>query len=81
MLFDGTSIADAVSFFVTEVLQRSDRKCVVDGLVERDLCRVLFTNPKMQKALKKWNFAKSSACGGPLAADLGRCVFAQVEQS
>src|SRR5271155_4131116 len=50
----GATIADAARFGhqiqipASEVAKRTDMTCVVDGLVERDVCFALFTNPKMQ---------------------------------
>jgi tRNA(Arg) A34 adenosine deaminase TadA len=60
----GATIADAARFGhqihipATEVVKRSDMKCVVDGPFERDLCLSLFTNPIMQDVFKRWNSQK-----------------------
>jgi len=57
----GATIADAARFThqiripAAELVKRSDFRCMVDGPVERDLCLALFTDPKMQKILQKWN--------------------------
>ena len=57
----GATIADAARFgpqieiSATEVVKRSDMKCIVDGPVQHDACLALFTNPTMQKAFKRWN--------------------------
>lgn len=57
----GATIEDANQFCrqiqipATEVAERSDMHCVVDGPVERALCLTLFTHPKMQKAFRTWS--------------------------
>jgi tRNA(Arg) A34 adenosine deaminase TadA len=57
----GATIEDANQFCrqiripATEVAERSDMSCVVDGPVERELCLTLFTHPKMQKAFRTWS--------------------------
>ena len=57
----GATIEDANRFCrqiriaATEVVERSDMKCVVDGPVEREVCLTLFTHPKMQKAFRTWS--------------------------
>jgi tRNA(Arg) A34 adenosine deaminase TadA len=57
----GATISDAARFGhqiqipATEVVSRSDMKCVVDGPIERDACFALFTNPNMQKTFSLWN--------------------------
>jgi tRNA(Arg) A34 adenosine deaminase TadA len=61
----GATIADA-SLFVrqinipaSEVEQRSDWRCIVNGPVEQELCLTLFTHPNMQKAFRKWATRKA----------------------
>lgn len=57
----GATIEDANQFCrqiripATEVAERSDMSCVVDGPVERELCLTLFTHPKMQRAFRTWS--------------------------
>jgi tRNA(Arg) A34 adenosine deaminase TadA len=57
----GATIADANRFCrqiriaATEVAERSDMTCRVDGPVERELCLTLFTHPNMQRAFKMWS--------------------------
>lgn len=57
----GATIADANQFCrqiqiaATEVAERSDMTCRVDGPVERELCLTLFTHPNMQRAFKMWS--------------------------
>jgi tRNA(Arg) A34 adenosine deaminase TadA len=60
----GATISDAARFghqiqiSATEVVKRSDMKCVVDGPIERDACFALFTDPNMQNTFKIWNSEK-----------------------
>jgi tRNA(Arg) A34 adenosine deaminase TadA len=60
----GATISDAARFGhqiqipATEVVKRSDMKCVVDGPIERDACFALFTDPNMQKTFKIWKSEK-----------------------
>jgi tRNA(Arg) A34 adenosine deaminase TadA len=57
----GATIGDANRFCrqiqipATEVAERSDMTCVVDGPVERELCLALFAHPNMQKAFRFWS--------------------------
>jgi tRNA(Arg) A34 adenosine deaminase TadA len=57
----GATIADAnlfcrqIRIAATEVAERSDMQCRVDGPVERELCLTLFTHPNMQRAFKMWS--------------------------
>jgi tRNA(Arg) A34 adenosine deaminase TadA len=57
----GATIADANRFCrqiqipATEVAERSDMKCRVDGPVEQEVCVALFTHPNMQRAFKLWS--------------------------
>jgi len=56
----GATIADAARFGhqimipSVEVAKRTDLKCSVTGPVERERALELFTNAKMQAAMKKW---------------------------
>jgi tRNA(Arg) A34 adenosine deaminase TadA len=62
----GATIADAsrhcrqIHIPATEVAERSDMQCAVDGPVLRDLCNTLFTHPNMQKAFRAWSPVKRS---------------------
>jgi len=62
----GATIEDAnrhclqVHIPATEVVERSDMTCVVEGPVLRDLCYSLFTHPNMLKAFRKWYSRKDS---------------------
>lgn len=57
----GATIEDANRFCrqiripATEVAERSDMTCAVEGPVERELCVALFTHPRMQKAFRSWS--------------------------
>ena len=57
----GATIADAARFVrqihvsAAEIARRSDMNCGVDGPVEHDVCLALFTDPRMQNTLKRWN--------------------------
>jgi tRNA(Arg) A34 adenosine deaminase TadA len=57
----GATIEDANRFCrqiriaATEVAERSDMQCRVDGPVERELCLTLFIHPNMQRAFKMWS--------------------------
>jgi len=57
----GATIADANRFCLqiqipaTEVAQRSDMPCLVEGSIEREACLALFTHPNMQQAFKLWS--------------------------
>jgi tRNA(Arg) A34 adenosine deaminase TadA len=60
----GATIEDAnrhcrqIRIPATEVAQRSDMTCVVDGPVLRDECYALFTHPNMQRAFRLWSTSK-----------------------
>lgn len=60
----GATISDANRHFnqiqipATEVVSRSDMKCVVEGPFLRDECYALFTHPKMQQAIHRWSSRK-----------------------
>jgi tRNA(Arg) A34 adenosine deaminase TadA len=56
----GATIEDArrhvrqIHIPATEVAQRSDMRCIVDGPVERETCYALFTHPNMLRAFRQW---------------------------
>ena len=60
----GATIEDAnrhcrqIQIPATEVAQRSDMTCAVDGPVLRDECYALFTHPNMQRAFRLWSTRK-----------------------
>jgi tRNA(Arg) A34 adenosine deaminase TadA len=62
----GATIADAnrhclqIHIPATEVAQRADMPCKVEGPVLRELCNTLFTHPNMRKAFRKWSSGKNS---------------------
>ena len=57
----GATIDDAnrhcnqIHISATEVNDRSDMKCIVDGPVLRDQCYALFTHPNMLRAFRLWS--------------------------
>lgn len=57
----GATIQDASRFCrqiyipATEVAERSDMRCMVEGPVERERCLALFTHPNMQRAFRTWS--------------------------
>jgi tRNA(Arg) A34 adenosine deaminase TadA len=61
----GATIADANRFCkqiripATEVVERSDMRCVVTGEVERAACVAIFEDPRMQAAFARWTSRKS----------------------
>ena len=61
----GATIADANRYVLQihipakEVARRSDMRCIVEGPVLRDLCKTLFSHPKMQKVFRTWSTSKS----------------------
>ena len=63
----GATIADAnrhclqIHIPASEVAQRADMRCVVEGPVLRDLCYTLFIHPNMQKAFRTWSTRKSNS--------------------
>ena len=60
----GATIEDAnrhcrqIHIAATEVAQRSDMRCKVDGPVLPDECYALFTHPNMLKAFRSWSTRK-----------------------
>ncbi len=63
----GATIEDAnhhcrqIHIHATEVAERSDMPCPVDGPLLRDECYALFTHPNMLKAFKEWSTGKRKA--------------------
>jgi tRNA(Arg) A34 adenosine deaminase TadA len=75
----GATIADAnrhclqIHISATEIAQRADMPCVVDGPLLRQLCNTLFTHPNMQKAFRSWSSSKEhSSKKGSGQNNLGR---------
>jgi tRNA(Arg) A34 adenosine deaminase TadA len=62
----GATIEDAnrhcnqIQIPATEVAERSDMKCLVEGPVLRDECYALFTHPNMLRAFSLWQTRKRS---------------------
>ena len=62
----GATIQDAnrhcmqIHIPATEVAERSDMTCIVEGPVLRDLCYTLFTHPNMLKAFRNWSSRKET---------------------
>ena len=62
----GATIEDAnrhcnqIRIPATEVAERSDMKCAVDGPTLRDECYALFTHPQMLRAFRLWSTRKKS---------------------
>ncbi|MGA2653603.1 MAG: nucleoside deaminase [Terracidiphilus sp.] len=60
----GATIEDAnlhcnqIQIAATEVVARSDMRCVVDGPMMRDECYALFTHPQMLRAFRLWQTRK-----------------------
>jgi tRNA(Arg) A34 adenosine deaminase TadA len=60
----GATIADAnrhcnqIQIPATEVAERSDMRCIVDGPVLREECYALFTHPRMLRAFSLWSTRK-----------------------
>ena len=65
----GATIEDAsrhcnqIHIDASEIAERSDMHCVVDGPVLRDECYALFTHPNMLKAFRAWTTRKTRARG------------------
>lgn len=61
----GATIEDAnrhcrqIHIAATEVVERSDMRCRVDGPVLREECYALFTHPNMLRAFKVWSTRKT----------------------
>ena len=60
----GATVEDAnrhcnqIQIPATEVAERSDMKCTVDGPLLREECYALFTHPQMLKAFRLWTTRK-----------------------
>jgi tRNA(Arg) A34 adenosine deaminase TadA len=60
----GATIEDANHHFdqiqipATEIAERSDMSCIVEGPLLRDECYALFTHPTMQRAIRRWSSRK-----------------------
>ena len=63
----GATIEDAnkhcrqIHIAATEVAERSDMRCKVDGPVLREQCYSLFTHPNMLRAFRSWSTRKSKS--------------------
>jgi tRNA(adenine34) deaminase len=63
----GATIEDAnrhcrqIHIAATEVVERSDMRCIVDGPVLREQCYALFTHPNMLRAFRSWSTRKSKS--------------------
>ncbi len=63
----GATIEDAnrhcrqIHIHATEVVERSDMRCDVDGPVMREQCYALFTHPNMLRAFRSWSTRKARA--------------------
>ena len=70
----GATIEDAnrhcrqIHIAATEVAERSDMRCQVDGPVLREQCYALFTHPNMLRAFRSWSTRKTGA-KKPVAAE------------
>jgi tRNA(Arg) A34 adenosine deaminase TadA len=62
----GATIEDAnrhcrqIQVPATEVAERSDMRCIVDGPILREQCYALFTHPKMLRAFRTWPTRKAN---------------------
>jgi len=60
----GATIEDAnrhcnqIQIPATEVVARSDMRCIVDGPILRNECYALFTHPQMLRAFRLWSTRK-----------------------
>ena len=63
----GATVEDAnrhcrqIHIAATEVAERSDMRCIVDGPVLREQCYALFTHPNMLRAFRSWSTRKSKS--------------------
>jgi tRNA(Arg) A34 adenosine deaminase TadA len=53
---DAAKVGHQILIPSTEVVRRSDMRCIVDGPVEREACLALFNDPRMQKVFKTWKW-------------------------
>jgi tRNA(adenine34) deaminase len=62
----GATIEDAtrhcfqIHIPATEVAERSDMRCIVDGPILRDECYSLFTHPNMLRAFDSWSTSRTN---------------------
>jgi len=69
----GASIEDAsrhcrqIHIHATEVAERSDMRCIVEGPVLRDECYALFTHPNMLRAFRAWSTRKRPSAGSKVS--------------
>jgi len=67
----GATIEDAnrhcrqIHIHATEVAERSDMRCTVEGPVLREQCYALFTHPNMLRAFHTWSTRKASGKSAP----------------
>ena len=70
----GATIEDAnrycrqIHIHATEIAERSDMRCVVDGPVLREECYALFAHPNMLRAFRTWSTRKLDP-GEPASTD------------
>ena len=63
----GATIEDAschcrqIHIHASEIVQRSDMSCKVEGPVLREQCYALFTHPKMLRAFRAWTTRKTNS--------------------
>jgi tRNA(Arg) A34 adenosine deaminase TadA len=63
----GATIEDAnrhcrqIHIHATEIAERSDMRCKVEGPVLREQCYALFTHPNMLRAFRSWSTRKSGS--------------------
>jgi tRNA(adenine34) deaminase len=58
---DATRHCRQIHIHATEVVERSDMRCKVDGPVLRDECYALFTHSNMLRAFKSWSSRKAKS--------------------
>jgi tRNA(Arg) A34 adenosine deaminase TadA len=67
----GATVEDAnrhcrqIHIAATEVAERSDMRCVVDGPLMREECYALFTHPNMLRAFADWSTSWPAKRSGP----------------
>ena len=66
----GATIADANRYCLQihipakRVANRADMNCIVEGPLLRELCNKLFTDPRMQRAFRRWNTSRTNRTRG-----------------
>jgi len=71
----GATIEDAnrhcrqIHIAATEVVERSDMRCIIDGPMLREQCYALFTHPNMLRAFRLWSTRKSKSTKLPEVVD------------